>query len=197
MELRSENDPTRSLRYGVYGVLIALAGGSMLGRIAAVNSVDNIRLESYLNAQADKEGKPHRVLQRPFLSGNDRSRWALVRALVENGTYSIDGIICETNWDTIDMVQHQDAEGVWRQYSSKPPLLPTLLAGPYWLIHRATGWTLGDHPYEIGRLLLVLANLLPLLLTMALVAGVVERLGVTDFGKLAVVAAACGATLLT
>ena len=198
MDSSLEADPTRSLRYGVYGMLIALSGGLMLGRIAAVNSVDNVRLERYLNQQADKADKPHRVLQRPFLSGNDRSRWAMVRALVEHGTYSIDDIVCQTNWDTIDMVKHQDAEGVWRLYSSKPPLFPTLLAGPYWVVHQATGWTLGDHPYEIGRTLLVLANLLPRCCChIALVAGVAERVGGTDFGKILIVAAASGATLLT
>ena len=42
------------------------------------------------------------------------------------------------------------------------PLLAVLAAGPYWLLHRLTGWTLGDHPFELGRLLLVLYALVPL-----------------------------------
>lgn len=197
MHSLAETDPTRSLRCGVYTVMIAAAAGLMLGRIVAVNSVDNIRLERRLNSEAARDGKPPRELERPFLSGNDRSRWGLVRALVEHGTYSIDDIVCQTNWDTIDMVKHQDAEGVWRLYSSKPPLFPTLLAGPYWGVHRATGWTLGDHPFEIGRALLVLVNLLPLVLHFALIAGIAERIGRTDFGKILVVGAASAVTLLT
>ena len=35
-------------------------------------------------------------------------------------------------------------------YSSKPPLLPTLMAAVYWPIYRFSGATLGTHPYEIG-----------------------------------------------
>ena len=51
----------------------------------------------------------NRRKQRPFLSGNDRSRWDTIRALVEHGTYAIDDIVAEPNWDTIDMVQHRGA----------------------------------------------------------------------------------------
>ena len=43
-------------------------------------------------------------------------------------------------------------------YSSKPPLLATLMAGEYWLINHVTGATLGEHPYEIGRFMLVTIN---------------------------------------
>src|ERR1700746_866143 len=92
-----------------------------------------------------------------FWGDNARSRWATIRALVEHGTFAIDDIIAEPNWDTIDMVAHDDAgngpaagsHGPLRFYSSKPTLLTTILAGEYWLIYRLTGATLGDHPYEI------------------------------------------------
>ncbi len=86
------------LRRGVYLILAAVALGGMLGRIAAVNAVDKIEIDK----ARQREGK--QTLQRPFLSGNDRSRWATVRALVEHGTYRIDDIISQPNWDTIDMV---------------------------------------------------------------------------------------------
>ena len=91
-------------------------------------------------------------LLRPFLSGNDRSRWLTIRALVERGTFAIEDLVVEPGWDTIDAVVHPDPAGRLHLYSSKPPLLSVLCAGPYWLLHRVTGWTLGDHPFEVGRL---------------------------------------------
>src|SRR4029078_4975432 len=101
---------------------------------------------------------------RPFLSANDRSRWATVRSLVEHGTYAIDEIVVQPGWDTIDMVKHPDSNGVEHLYSSKPPLIATLMAGEYWVIHKLTGATLGTHPYEIGRFMLVTINVLPLII---------------------------------
>ncbi len=103
-------------------------------------------------------------LQRPFLSANDRSRWLTIRSLVERGTYEIDGLIGEPTWDTIDMVQHRGRDGELHLYSSKPPLLATLMAGEYWLINRFSGATLRDNPYEIGRIMLITFNILPLVL---------------------------------
>ena len=37
------------------------------------------------------------------------------------------------------MVQHKGRDGKLHLYSSKPPLLATLLAGEYWLIHEFAG----------------------------------------------------------
>ncbi|HVC97185.1 MAG TPA: hypothetical protein VND64_26130, partial [Pirellulales bacterium] len=148
------DDPRRRLRRAVYLLLIALSTGSIVGRTLAVNSVDYIRLEKHLK---EKEKRRDWQKQRPFLSANDRSRWCTVRALVEHGTYAIDDIVGQPNWDTIDMVKHDDlgreAPGAdeGRLYSSKPPLLATLMAGEYWLINQWTGATLATHPYSIGR----------------------------------------------
>jgi hypothetical protein len=186
-------DPTRALRYSVYALLIALATGSMLGRITAVTSVDAIGVEAQLYRQGRKDWQR----QRPFLSANDRSRWATVRALVEHGTYAIDEVIQERGWDTIDMVKHVGADGREHLYSSKPPLLATLLAGPYWVIYRTTGATLGGYPYEIGRGLLVLVNVLPMILYFVVLAALAERIGTTDFSRMLLMAAATFGTLLT
>jgi hypothetical protein len=173
-----------------------------------------------------------RRLRRPFLSANDRSRWAAVRALVEpemrvpGAPYAIDKVIQEPGWDTIDMVMHTrrykepspeeaepaPGERLWRQdgysdgdktadaghlYSSKPPLLTTLVAVPYWVVYNVTGMTLGEHPYAVGRSLLVLLNVLPMLLYFALLGRLVERFGATDWGRLFVMAAAAFGTFLT
>ena len=212
----------RRLRWGVYTLLIALSVGQATGRLMAVNSVDKFRLEGYrikerldeFREQLQAEGRGAeeiRValderreylaeklrLQRPFLSGNDRSRWMAIRGLVEHGTYAIDDIWGQPTWDTIDMVQHRDREGELRLYSSKPPLLYTLLAGEYWLIHHTTGATLGTHPYAIGRLMLFTINILPMALMLVMVAALAERFGRTDWGRIFIVASASFGTLLS
>ncbi len=187
-------DPAQAaLRRSIYFILIALSLGHVAGRILAVNSVDFERLERYLHSQ----GREDKFLQRPFLSANDRSRWATVRALVEHGTYEIDEIVSQPNWDTIDMVQHFNADGELRLYSSKPTLYPTLLAGVYWVIHRATGATLGTHPYEIGRGLLLGVHLTLLAIYFWCLARLVERLGRSDWSRIYVFAAGAFATFLT
>lgn len=187
------------LRWMLYGVLIAAAAGQMAGRILAVNSVDRVQLERYLyrQYQQGRRRADQWQVQRPFLSANDRSRWATVRALVEYGTYEIDQVIRQRNWDTIDKVRHRNAQGQMRFYSSKPPLLATLVAGPYWVIYRVTGKTLGEHPWAIGRALLLLVNWLPMLGYLVLVAALAERLGRGTWPRLVVVAAACFATFLS
>ena len=94
----------------------------------------------------------------PFQSANDRSRWCTVRALVDHGTYAIDDVILHKRWDTIDKVAHPGRDGQLHYYSSKPTLLPTLLAIPYWLLQKLTGWTLEQHPLQVGRTIVGLVN---------------------------------------
>ena len=201
------------LRRSVYAIFATLAVGAVLGRIGAVASVDKLALEKRLVsdaiAAAATAGLPadpvairtrietEKRLLRPFLSANDRSRWLTIRALVERGTFAIDDLVVEPGWDTIDAVVHPDASGRMRLYSSKPPLLSVLCAGPYWLLHAATGWTLGDHPFELGRVLMILFGLVPLLVTMLYTFRLIEATGTTDWGRLWAAALAAGGTLLT
>jgi hypothetical protein len=137
-------------------------------------------------------------IRRPFLSANDRSRWCTIRALVEDkmrvpgAPYAIDKVIQQPQWDTIDMVKHDG-----HLYSSKPPLFPTLLAVPYWVIHRLTGATLGTHPYEIGRVMLILVNVLPMAVYFVLLIGLSERFARHDWSRLFVLASAVFGTFLT
>jgi len=191
--MNDPGDPTRELRWGVYLLLIALSTGAMLGRIMAVTSVDVQGVEAQLYAQGRKDWQR----QRPFLSANDRSRWATVRSLVEHGTYAIDDVIQERGWDTIDMVKHADAGGEEHLYSSKPPLFATLMAGPYWIIYHTTGATLGEQPYEIGRAMLVLWNVVPLVIYFLMLALIAERLAESDWARIFMVAAATFGTFLT
>lgn len=186
-------EPAVGLRRAVYGLLMTLAIGSVVGRILAVDSVDVFGLERHLF----NHGREDWQKSRPFLSANDRSRWDTVRSLVEEGTYAIDDIVAQPGWDTIDMVQHRGRDGEKHLYSSKPPLLATLMAAPYWVIYHATGKTLGEYPYEIGRGLLLLYNV-PLLVGYFLIlAALAERFGTSDWGRLFMLAAGVGGTFLT
>ena len=191
--MNEDVDRSASLRYGVYAILVAVATGGMVGRILAVNSVDLIALESSLYRQ----GRADWQRQRPFLSANDRSRWATVRSLVEQGTYAIDDIAAQPGWDTIDMVKHRASDGEPHLYSSKPPLLATIVAAQYWLIYRLTGATLAEYPYEVGRLMLITTNVLSMLVYFAVLALLIDRFGTNDWGRIFAFAAAAFGTFLT
>jgi len=71
------------------------------------------------------------------------------------------------------------------------------MAGEYWVLHRLTGTTLGTHPHELGRILLFTWNVLPFVGYLVILAGIVERYGRTDFGRIFVVAAGALGTLVT
>jgi hypothetical protein len=111
---------------------------------------------------------------------------------VEGAPYAIDKVIQDPNWDTIDMVKHGG-----HLYSSKPPLMATLMAGIYWIIYHVTGMSLATHPFIIGRMMLVIINVIPLAISFILLARLAERFGTTDWGRLFVIAAATFGTFLT
>jgi len=182
-------------RWSVYGLLIAISVGTMTARVMQVESA----------SRADPS---------PFLSANDKSRWATIRALVDEGTYVIDDIIFKEYenfddlaerkedqrdpvWHSIDVVYHRGSDGKWHYYSSKPTLFPTLLAGEYWLIKKLTGATLEEKPFYVVRLMLLFTNVLPLGLALAALAWLAEKYGTTDWGRMFVVACGCGATCMT
>jgi len=203
----------RRLRWGVYAILAAVALGGIVGRIAAVASVDRLALENRLVDEAVKRAaaageavdaaavrsriEREKRLVRPFLSGNDRSRWLTVRALVERGTFAIEDLVVEPGWDSLDAVVHPDHTGTLHLYSSKPPLLAVIAAGPYWLIQRLTGWTLGDHPFEVGRMLQLVCGAVPFAIMLAFTLRAVDAVGSSDWGRLWAAALATTGTLLT
>ena len=127
----SEGGWTTNLRWQVYMLLVVITSGIMTARIVRLDSRDP-------------------KSPTPFLSANDRSRWATIRSLGDDGTYVIDDIIFDAKgnrvrgWHTIDLVRHRGADGEYHYYSSKPTLLTTLLAGEYWLIKQFTGATLAE-----------------------------------------------------
>ena len=119
----------------------------------------------------------------PLQSANDRSRWATVWSLAVKDTYQIDEIIKRDGWDTIDKVRH---EGHF--YSSKPPLLSTMVSWLYRGVRAVTGWRFpGDavglaedakpanDTKAVIRMMLVFVNLLPMLLAIGFLARFLER----------------------
>lgn len=174
------------LRWCIYALLIATAIGGMAARICTVTN----------GSRTDPS---------PFLSANDRSRWCTIRALVEDGTYAIDQVIFKENgernrsWHTIDLVRHKGSDGREHYYSSKPTLLPTLLAGEYWLIRQATGASLAgrDKLFYVARLMLLLTNVVPWGCALVGMAWLIERYGTTDGGRIFALAVASQGTFLT
>jgi hypothetical protein len=175
----TRDDPSKtclSLRRTVYGLLIVASLATTTGRILAVRSAER---------------------DTPFLSANDRSRWCTIRAVVDHGTYAIDEVIRDKGWDTIDKVRHADRDGQPHYYSSKPTLLPTLLAGPYWIVRNVTQRDIKRHPFYVGRILLFITNVIPLAVYFGLLVRIVERYGATDWGRVFVIAVAAWGTYLT
>lgn len=215
-------DARKSFRWAIYSLLIALALGQAAGKILSVNDTRLVKLEqnrikqALVSEQKRLEAKgivgqeltdqiaSYRAdkinqlrLQRPFLSANDRSRWLAIRALAENGNFHIEPLLEEPRWDTIDMVKHVGHDGNEHLYSSKPPLLITLLAIPYWLVMQLTGMTLGTHPYLLGRGLLLIINGVSLAVFLVAIAKLVERFGLGDYDRIAMVAFASFGTMLS
>jgi hypothetical protein len=109
-------------------------------------------------------------------------------------TYTDRGLVAEPGWDTPDKVMHPNTR---RFYSSKPTLLPTLLAGEYWVLHRVLGFDMTANRRAVSRTILLTINWLPLLLYLLLFTRLVEEFGTTDWGRVLVVAAVCFGTFVT
>jgi len=140
-------------------------------------------------------------------SVNDQSRWSTIRALVETGSYAIgrryeradrtytdQGLVADPAWNTNDKILHPNT---FRFYSSKPTLLPTVLAGEYWALHKVLGLDISENRLFVSRTILLTINWLPLLLYLLLFTRLVEQLGTTDWGRVLVVTAACCGTFVT
>lgn len=172
--------PTTTRRF-LYALVIAVAAAQGLGNILTATIL-------YSPARWPENRPPHS----PMFSANDRSRWCTVWALAERGTYQIDEIIEVPGWDTIDKVRKDG-----HFYSSKPALLPTLVAGLYWALNRITGLDLLAQTHETVQVLLLVINLLPWLIALALLAAMGERYARTDWSRGFLVLAAAFGTLLT
>ena len=120
----------------------------------------------------------------PIQGDNDGSRWDTVYYLVEHGTYEF--LPNHGAWwgnpkpalprqippfKTIDMIDIRDAAGHDHYYSSKPPFLPTIVAGLVLLIEKASlgHADFGVHPWFFTRTTLILVQVLPLLIAFSLI----------------------------
>ncbi len=135
---------------------------------------------------------------------NDGSRWNTVFYLVEHGTYEYlpdhdasemimryrarVGPHPDRPWHippfyTIDMVGQQAEDGTWHYYSSKPPFLPTVLAGVVLLIQKLSFGTLefNTNPFFFIRTTLILTQVIPLLIGLWLIRSHLPRLPNTPF----------------
>jgi hypothetical protein len=219
----------------VGGLIILVAVGMACGHIV---SAQRVYEPAFHKDETDaKDRRPlwpkARPSPLPIYGSNDRSRWATVRALVDEGTYVIgkrdvqkmqvsaialfgqldplqaatlasagyftrvssdSGIIFEDGWQSVDKVLDPTT---LQYYSSKPPLLATLVAGLYWLLHLVTGWSFSSRPNEIIRTLLLIINGVPFAIYLWQVKGLVETWGKTDWGKLFVLGAGAFGTLVT
>src|SRR5262249_23949256 len=79
----------------------------------------------------------------------------------------------------------------------KPPLLPTVLAGEYWLIKKLTGWTIAEEPWKVVVPILLTVNVLPLIAYLIVLAWLLEQYGTTDWGRLFTFATACFGTFVS
>ena len=129
---------------------------------------------------------------RSLLSANDRSRWCTVWSLVEKGTYQIDLIDAQRGWTTIDKVRHNG-----HFYSTKPPLLPTMVAGVYWGVKKVTGWSLYGDTNQTSRAILIIVNLLPMLVALYVLVQMLERYARSEWSRIYILLAASLATMLT
>jgi hypothetical protein len=161
-------------RRGLDFILIAVTAGAVLGLIFLAR------------AERDSRG-----VALPMHGVNDRSRWATVYSLAERGTYNID----ETPWpDTIDRVRLHG-----HYYSSKPPLLETLLAGEYLLLKKLSFGRLNfaDSPESVIRVIVATVNLLPLVIFLGLFSRLLDRLAPDPWVRAYAMTAAGLGTFLT
>lgn len=147
----------------------------------------------------------------PTFSSNDKSRWATVRALVHNQTFVIgkrtypdpndpkkyvdEGIVAEPGYKSLDIVMNPETKEF---YSSKPPLMATLVACEYWLLNRVLGWDIVRDRWLVIPAIVLTWNVLPFAIYLLLIGRLLDITGKTDFGKLlAFAVAALGTFLLT
>ncbi|MGE0760493.1 MAG: hypothetical protein AB7F89_11870 [Pirellulaceae bacterium] len=174
-------EPTLDHHRFICWLLIGLAAATMMGRLMTVRSSGGAT---------------------PMLSANDRSRWATIRALVDEGTYVLDRVIFSEDgqrdpaWYSIDLVQHRGLDGRQHFYSSKPTLLTTLLAAPYWVLHQL-GVSIHQKPYYVMRITLVVVQVIPTVMFLVLLLRFLARLTDNLWSREFVLATACLATPLT
>lgn len=159
--------------------------------VAAVNGLADIVSRGVMHPPSTGFSLPN-PLQSPIFGANDRSRWCTVWSLVERGTYQIDDIVQLPEWDTIDKGRFRD-----HFYSSKPPFVATIVAGPYYLLKRWGGFDLLMKPHRTAPVILLIVNWVPWVISVLLMAAMIDRYARSDASRIFTVVAATGGTFLT
>jgi hypothetical protein len=115
-----------------------------------------------------------------------------VWSLVERGTYQIDEIDKKSGWTTIDKVLHDG-----HLYSSKPPLQSTAVAGVYWVVKNILGFDLLKQTADAARLILLIVNWLPLVISFIVLARLLARSSENQTARLIALATFCCGSLVT
>ena len=210
-------DPTAELRRAFYLLLTALSVAVCVAKIAgAENVVEPSRYKPPTAASygADRDAVPQRLWPAtrpeptPMYGSNDRSRFATVKALVEDNTYVVGrrenfksdkdyhdiGVIFADGYQSLDKVMVPETGEF---FSSKPPLFPTLVAGEYWLLYNVCGLSIDRERWWVVGVILLTFNALPFAVSLWLLAALIERHGRTDFGRLFAFTVTATATFLT
>src|SRR5579872_3058825 len=216
------------LRRSVYLILTAVAVAIAMAKVVGA---ENVLEPSRYKAPESKEGVKGYGLEKdrawpserpdptPMYSSNDKSRWATIRCLVDEGTYVIgkrvypdgsdpktfkdQGVVTEPQYKSLDIVLRplgSDAEGTQTRefYSSKPPLMPTLIAAEYWLLKKVLGWDIVRDRFLVIPTIVFTVNVLPLLVYLILLSRLIEFSGKSDFGRILTFSvAALGTYLIT
>jgi len=219
-------DPSADLRRSAYLLLIAVSVAIAAAKVVGAENVfEPSRYASPIpggyGLEPDRKWPATRPDPTMMMSSNDRSRWATVRALVDDGTYSIgrrvypdasdpnqfkpEGIVAEEAYKSLDIVlrpltDEEKAKGgpITKEfYSSKPPLFATMLAGEYWVLKQAFGWSIVAERWPVMVTILLTVNVLPFAIYLVLLSRLIELTGKTDFGRLLAFTTAGVGTFLT
>lgn len=189
-------------------ILIVVATACGIGRLMSAQRLYEPTMHRIEGKPDDRRSKWPLATpaESPTFSSNDRSRWATVRSLVDDGTYVVgtrtakseggyvdDGIVFEPGWETIDRVLDPNSQ---KFYSSKPPLLSTLVAGLYWILAKL-GFHFQTHPFVVVRAILLLINLVPFAIYLLVIDRWVARFTRSDWTRIIIAAAAGFGTTMT
>ena len=215
---------TATLRRSVYAILLTLTLGITTARVMDVEFVYE---PSIYHAYPTRTWPREVPENSPTFSSNDRSRWATIRALVEEGTFvigrrvevieaarpfrnarpalglALGGSVLAYRDEGIvfadgyGTVDRMLNPATWDFYSTKPPLLTVLAAGQYWALKKFLHWDLDHNRWEVVCTVLITFNVIPLAIYLLLLARLIEEYGASSWGRVFVFAAACLGTFLT
>src|SRR5579883_199655 len=103
------------------------------------------------------------------------------------------GIVADPAYKSLDIVMNPDTKEF---YSSKPPLMATLVACEYWVLHRVFDWDIVNDRWLVIPAIVLTWNVVPFAIYLVLLGRILDSLGKSDFGKLLSFATASLGTLL-